>query len=271
MITGVNGFVGTDLMRNLGKTDCELIPILRRSAGFKNEVIIDFCNPNFYSVIKRLPKVDAIIHLGAKVDFNIKDMNAFFEPNILATAQLANWANKIDAHFIFASSAIIFGTKNSRITLESKPDPDTNYGYSKWLAEEIIRASGVKYTILRIAGVFGKGGPSHLGINKAINDALKGVIPVQYGTGKIKRNYIYVKDLSKIIEFCIERKIKGTHFVSGSSINTISEMLQLVCDVILPGRKPEYRQGTDGHDIIIEHSAHLPKGRSFEEAIRDIK
>lgn len=269
LITGANGFIGSKLMDILKRTDWELVPLVRSRTGLKSEVVIDFCAPNFCRTINSLSKVDAIVHLGAKIGWDSSSKHALFVPNVLATGELVRWAKRIEAYFVFASAAIVCGVKNSHITSVNKPNPDTDYGYSKWLAEEIIQMSGVKYTILRIAGVFGKDGPSHLGINKAINDALNGIRPIQYGDGGIKRNYIYVKDLSNIIKFCIENKIEGTHLVAGS-INTISEMLQIICDVILIGKKPEYRKDKDGSDQIIEHSVYLPRARSFEEAIRDI-
>lgn len=271
LITGASGFVGRSIMRKLAHTDWEVIPSVRRSAGFKNEVIIDFCDPNFCMMINSLLKVNAIIHLGAKVGWGDISKHDLFVPNVLATAELVNWAYKVGAYFIFASTAIVHGVKNSYITSESDLNLDTNYGYSKWLAEEVIRMSGVKHAILRIAGTFGKGGPPHLGMNKAINNALNDKIPIQYGGGEVGRNYIYVKDLSNIIKFCVENEIEGVHLVAGSSINIVSDMLQIICNVFFPGRNPEYREGSNGNDQIIEHSLYLPKGRSFKEAIKDIK
>ncbi len=271
LITGASGFVGKSIMGELSQTNWEAIPIVRRSTGFNNEVIIDFCDSNFCIMVNSLPKVNAIIHLGAKVGWGDISKHDLFVPNVLATAELVNWADKIGAYFVFASTAIVHGVRNSYITSESGLNLNTNYGYSKWLAEEVIRMSGVKHSILRIAGIFGKGGPSHLGINKAINNALNDKMPIQYGRGEIRRNYIYVKDLSSIIKFCVENEIEGVHLVAGSSINTISDMLQIICNVFFPGRNPEYFEGSNGNDQIIEHSLYHPKGRSFKEAIKDIK
>ena len=196
LITEATGFIGSNLMNILKKTDWELVPLVRNRAGLKNEVLINFCAPNFCKAINSLPKVDAIVHFGAKIGWDSSSRQALFVPNVLATAELVNWAREINAYFVFASAAIVCGVKNTNITSVSKPNPDTNYGYSKWLAEEIIQMSGVKHAILRIAGVFGKDGPSHLSINKTINDALNGITPIQYGNAGIKRNYIYIKDLS---------------------------------------------------------------------------
>jgi len=134
-----------------------------------------------------------------------------------------------------------------------------------------VKMSGIKYAILRISGVFGKNGPAHLGINRAIDDALCKIIPIQYGGGEIKRNYIYVKELCSIIKFCIENNILGTHLVAGSSINTISEMLQIICNVFLPGKKPQCHEGRNGYDQIVEVSSIFNRSCSFEDSIKDIK
>ncbi len=272
LITGANGFVGSCLVGVLGGAGWQVVPLVRRSSGFDNEVVLDFCDVDFRGKLALLPKVDAVVHLGARIGWDGSTREELFKPNVLATAELADWSKSIGAYFLFSSAAIVFGSRNPRITSSSRLELDTDYGYSKWLAEETVKMSGAKSGILRIAGIFGRNGPRHLGINVAIERALEGKLPIQRGTGKAKRNYVYVKDLCEIIEFCLENKLEGTHLVSGGSVNTVSEMLKIICEVFLGGKGPkcvEY-EGV-AKDQIIEHSSHLPSGRSFEEAIKDIK
>lgn len=270
LVTGANGFVGRNLLNELHNSDWNVIPLVHNKAGLPNEIVLDLCSDDLSQQINSLPKVDAIVHLAAKILFGDSLKRDLFVPNVLATAELANWGRKIDGHFIFASSVVVCGVRKPCITLESKPDPDTDYGYSKWLAEELIIMSSVKHNILRISGIFGKNGPQHLGINKAIDNALKGEIPVQYGSGKIKRNYIHVKDLVDIIIYCMDNQIEGIHLVAGSSTNTVADMLQIICDKILPETHPIYLNGKDGQDQVVMPSPILPRGRIFEEAIEDI-
>ena len=47
-------------------------------------------------------------------------------------------------------------------------------------------------------------------------------------------------------------------------------MLEIICDVLLPGKKPEIHPGKGGHDQLIDHSPLLPDGRTFKEAVQDI-
>jgi UDP-glucose 4-epimerase len=271
LITGANGFTGSHLVRLLGGSGYEVIPLDQRGTGLKNEVVIDFCDERFPDVLKGLPPVYAVVHLGARVGWDGSTRAELFQPNILATAQLVHWAKKSNSYFVFASAALIAGEGNPYINDSCLLNTENEYLYSKWLGEEIIKMSEIRHAILRISGIFGKNGPSHLGINKAITDALAGIPPVRYGDGKIKRNYIYVKDLCNIIKYCLENTIEGCHLVGGAYGDTIAEMLETVCNVLLPGSKPKIREGNPGYDQIIELSHLLPTGRTFEEAVKDIK
>jgi UDP-glucose 4-epimerase len=272
LITGANGFIGSALLRRLEDTKWEVISLNRKGYTLKNEVVLDFCDEDFYVKIDSLPKVDAVIHLGARIGWDGSSRSDLFVPNVLATAELARWSNKIGAYFIFASAAIICGLDNPYIKSDSKPKIDSDYGYSKWLAEELIRMSGVKYAILRIGGAFGRNGPKHLSLNLSIDNAFNGIRPIQYGEGKQKRNYIYVEDLADVLLYCLENRIEGTHLVAGSNTSTVSEMLETICHILLPDKKPEYKAGdnSNSRDQIIEHSQALLKGRSFVDAICDL-
>lgn len=271
LVTGASGFVGKTLLNNFNQVDWELIPLVRKSINFRNEVIADFCDSDFYIKINSLRPVDAIVHLGAKVSWEVNLASDLFVPNVFATGILTEWASRTGAYFLFSSTATVCGAKNSYIVSDSKPNPDTSYSYSKWLAEEIVRMSGAASAILRIGGIFGLHGPSHLGLNSAIDNALKGIPPIQYGSGEIRRSYIYVKDLIDIIWFCVNNKIEGAHLVAGSPANTIAEMLQIICNICVPGTVPESRAGNNGIDQVVELSSQLPITRSFEEALVDIK
>jgi|MDTC01.2.fsa_nt_gb UDP-glucose 4-epimerase len=272
VVTGASGFIGSALIKLLSSTDWDVIPFVRNSISHDNEVIMDFRDPGFVNDLNSLPEVNAVVHLAAMPGFDQPSMELLFEPNVFSTAAIAQFALKREAYLLFSSGAVIVcGTKKSCITAETKLEPDTNYGYSKWLAEEIIKMSNANYCILRIGGVFGVNGPCHLSLNKSIDRALRGVRPVMYGDGMLKRNYLYVKDLASIFLFCLENRINGTHLVSGSYANTMYEMLHTICDLLLDCDAPELRDGDSGSDQIIEHSQALPKGRSFEDAVCDIK
>ena len=270
LVTGANGFTGSMLIKTLQDSDWKIIPMTQYEIGLENEVTIDFCDKKFMKVLQKLSPMDAVVHLGARVGWDGSTRADLFQPNVLAAAELVNWAKQHNSYLVFASAALICGEQNPHITAGCALNTNNDYLYSKWLGEEIIRMSGVKHAILRISGIFGKNGPSHLGINNAITAALQGTPPVQYGDGNIIRNYIYVKDLCNIIKYCLDNTIEGTHLVGGSQANTIAEMLEIICEVLLPGKKPGIRPGNGGYDQLIDHSPQLPRGRTFKEAVLDI-
>lgn len=270
LVTGASGFVGKSLLKLLKREGYHVIPLVRSPGGLPEEIVLDFTDDYFISKVKEITPVNAIIHLGARVDWGV-NKGELFVPNVLATASLANWARSIGAYFIFASTVTVCGATTPLITSESTPDPNTNYAYSKWVAEEVIKMSEAEHLILRISGIYGRNGSQHLGINNAITGALQDKAPTQFGKGDIKRNYIYVEDLTRIIVDCLNRRITGTHLVAGPEVISIADMLSTICQVFLPGTDPIYRDGDQGLDQIIEHSDELIPGRKFREALDHIK
>jgi len=270
LVTGASGFVGQPLLKLLERENYHVIPLVSSPKGLLNEVVLDFNDNNFVQKIQDIMPVSAIIHLGAKVDFNASKSELFL-PNVLATANLVNWARSIGAYFIFTSTITVCGVQTQEIKKDTKINPDTNYGYSKWLAEEIIKMSGVEYLILRISGIYGGNGPQHLGINKAITRALQGKPPMQSGKGDIRRNYVYAEDISEIIMDCLKKKIRGVHLVAGPESLSIAKMLKTICEVFLPGEDLLYKDGGKGFDQIVEHSDELISGREFRETLEHIK
>ncbi|MBU1808348.1 MAG: NAD(P)-dependent oxidoreductase [Candidatus Omnitrophica bacterium] len=270
LITGANGFVGRTVYDKCLALGWNVIPVVRKPGYFSNEIVVDFAGPCFYEEIWSFPHVDAVVHLAANIGWDGSSRESFFRPNVLATTALADWARESNAYFVFSSTAIVCGVGSKFIDDESKPNPDTDYGFSKWLAEEVINMSGVECAVLRISGVFGRCGPGHLGINRSILDASKGLSPVMTGSGAIRRNYIYVKDLADIIIYCVKNRILGTHLVGGSKSNTVLEMLQTIRDTFSLRDEINCRPGKEGHDQMVKVSSTLPAGRLFEDAIRDI-
>jgi len=272
LITGANGFTGSHLVQSLNTSDWQIIPMSHRAGGLTNEIILDLCHPDFPRVLQFLPPVQAVVHLAGRIGWDGSSRADLFHPNILATGQLLHWAKNQnpDCLFIFASAALICGEKNPHITAHCPLNTENDYLYSKWLAEELIKMSGIPHCILRIAGIFGKNGPTHLGLNKAIANVLQGTPPTLYGSGQFKRNYIYVKDLCRTITYCLDHHLTGTHLAAGTQADSMRTMLETLCRFLLPQQKPDLKPGSNGQDQIIDPSPILPPTRSFEQAMIDL-
>ncbi len=273
LVTGATGFIGRATVASLEQAGWVVTRGVRaasRSSG-DGEIYLDLNNPAEILALENGARFDAIVHLGAHVGWSGATEAEMFVPNILATGCLAFLASQWSAHLVYASAAIVCGIKSERIDASTPVFADTDYAQSKRLGEQLIEASHAPHCILRIGGVFGSNGPAHLGLNRAIDGALKGNSPMQSGSGTALRNYIYVKDVAEAIVFSLQHRLEGTHCLAGSEVTSMNQMLQTICDTLLPGQQPAMAEGPEAMNQVIEPSKHLPKSRGFREALTDIK
>jgi nucleoside-diphosphate-sugar epimerase len=273
LLTGANGFLGRYTLDALAQAGWDVICCVRsiNSTDFKHTTVIcDLNNPIEIIALKNSCHANAIVHLACRADPNGSTDEKLFVPNMLATGCIAYLARAWNARMIFSSSVIVHGTHTERIEKGSQIKPDTAYGRSKALGEELIIRSGVEHTILRIAGIFGCNGPIHLGLNRAIDDAFKGIRPTQIKSGRALRNYIYVKDAAEAIVYALDHGIRGVHVYAGSEILPVSKILETLCEIMLPGTIPIIKDGMESADQVVQSSPELPSARTYRDALLDI-
>ena len=66
--------------------------------------------------------------------------------------------NNFKTGVIFMSSDYVFDGMRGDYSDKDKPNPNTNYGKTKFLAEQELLKSGINYKIVRTSAVMGKGG-----------------------------------------------------------------------------------------------------------------
>jgi nucleoside-diphosphate-sugar epimerase len=273
LITGSSGFIGSCVTDILLSSGWKVTTTTRDKKRLDTDacLFLDLSDASSVINICKHHDFDAIVHFGAHIGWSGQSIEKLFMPNIVATGLLSEFAAKIKAKFIFASAAIVHGAKTEFISLDMPVFADTPYGESKWLAEQLLTASGAKNCVLRIGGVYGKNGPHHLGLNSSISNAIK-KLPVQlHGPGEVLRNYIYVKDIANSIKYVLDNDIEGTHLLAGTEVLTIKSMLQSVCDVFTPDQDLRISDGYDSNSQVLVSSDVLPRARSFKDALLDIK
>lgn len=103
--------------------------------------------------------VGAVIHLAAILPpASERQREVTMQVNVEGTRRLIAALQEAapQAHLIFSSSVCVYGDTSAAITplpVTHPPRPIDLYGESKMLAEELVRSSGLPYTILRISGV----------------------------------------------------------------------------------------------------------------------
>ena len=271
VVTGAGGFVGRAVCRSILEHGWDLVPVCRSGSGYENEVIIDFDQFDATEKFLAIKHWDAAIHLASHVDFSEDaDLCSFWGTNVLATSLICSQARKNKAHVAFTSGTLVYPYREN-IDRSLEPDPKSPYARAKYIAEQIILQCGVSSTILRPGGIFGIDGPGHLGLNTAIANACHMKrIPTLAGTGRAKRNYIYVHDLALQIVRAVQQKVQGVHLIANREVLSISDMLHSLCDVLLPGEQPTQTDGNESLDMVISPSELFGNSYSFKSALEDI-
>ena len=195
--------------------------------------------------------------------------------------------SNIDNRGLYANRDIKDGTKiieyKGKIVTKKKVEEDTkfdndsielpinNYGETKLLADRAIRLSQCSHTIVRFGGIFGEGGPDHLGINNVIKQAKSGKIPTIIGKGSALRNYIHVQDAADLLIYCLDNKIIGTHYSGNHQIISIEQMIKDICSVYLNDVSPYYKDCLEGVDQLTKVSSSFPYTTSFRTALKNYR
>lgn len=168
LLTGATGFVGAGLLAELLKSPAvELVFCLARGApgggaspddGRIRWIHGDLRDAGWHGQVAR---VDVVIHAAANASFGTgADHDAV---NHDGTVQLLKCASRAGArHFVFLSTiGAVDRAAADRVVrpldTNAVPAPRSPYGRSKLRAERAVQASGIPWTIIRPAWVYGRG------------------------------------------------------------------------------------------------------------------
>lgn len=168
LVTGANGFVGAEIVRQMRAEGGAVRLAVRASTGAADEVPVGEVGPDT-DWSAALSGVDRVIHCAARVhqmdDRAAEPLAAFRAVNRDGSAALARQAAEAGVkRVIFLSSIKVNGeTTNGRppFTADDAPDPQDPYGVSKWEAEQALHAvaaeTGLEVAIIRPPLVYGPG------------------------------------------------------------------------------------------------------------------
>jgi len=219
LITGANSYVGTNVEKWLMKeTDKYYVET------------IDMKNPNWkeydFSRFDVVFHVAGIAHVSTKK--NMKDL--YFKVNRDLAIETAIKAKVSGVKlFIFMSSMIVYNSKESRITLETKPKPDNFYGLSKFQAENGIlqlQSELFRVAILRPPMIYGTASKGNFA--KLLKFSKSTLV---FPNIKNTRSILYIDNLCKYIIKYIETDSDGILFPQNKEYFTTSEVVKLIRQV----------------------------------------
>ena len=239
-ILGGLGFIGTNLYKELSRSNKVIIldnfEIKNNLKYHKNLRIYKSDILKLNTIIKHTKNIDIIINLAAQT--GVLESNLLPEKsinlNILGTLNVlkACKVNKIK-HFINASTAgAIYG--NTNFANENSPSkPLSFYGLTKKFSEDQIKIflnkSKIKNTNLRFSNVYGPYSFHKTSlIHNSIKNSIKNKIQFIFGNGAQTRDFIYVKDLVKIISIICKKKLSGTFNIASGKSHNVNYILKII-------------------------------------------
>ncbi len=260
LVTGGAGFIGSHLVNRIlseKKYKVLIVDNLNTKGG------IPFVNPSakFYKgdildtrILKRIKKwkPEIIFHLAAQAggEGSYDNPKNDYLINGYGTLRLAQLAKEVKCKkFVYTSTVAVYGNSKNTITENSKINPDSFYGISKFAGEmflkQILKDSKTQTFIFRLFNTFGPG--------ENLKNTKKGMVGIYSyylwqnkpiiikGSPNRFRNFVYIDDCINVLFKSISNKhlnnFETINLTSGKKV-TVKKLIKTMLDV---NKKKNYR------------------------------
>lgn len=253
LVTGANGFIGANLVEQLGR-EHEVVRAVRRGEateeGSVTRIVGDMVASTEWG--QALQNVDVVVHLAALAHqigtTNIPAFDDYRAVNTAGTVALATQAAAAGVRrFVFMSSIGVIGNRShSAFTESSACHPHSAYAQSKYQAEielaEIAQQTGIELVIIRPPLVYGSQAPANF--RRLVRLVSK--LPITpFGRVKNARSFIAVDHLVDFVELCCfhpaaagetfliadDESLSTRQLVDAIAVNLGKRVMQLPCPV----------------------------------------
>ena len=154
LITGANGQLGTELRYLLDERNVDYVAVDVAEMDITNakmvEKVFAEIKPTLVYHCAAYTAVDAAEDEGKELDFAI---------NVTGTENVAKASEKYGSTLVYISTDYVFDGKKpvgQEWEVDDLPDPQTEYGRTKRMGEELVENLTSQHYIIRTAWVFGK-------------------------------------------------------------------------------------------------------------------
>lgn len=278
LITGVAGFIGSNLADYLLKKGYEIVGIDDLSYGLIEQVPqkVEFHETDITDreILHLFNDVDIVFHLAAKNCIS----DCQLDPVETARINVGGTVNIFKAgeqagvkKIIYAESSAVYEGSSLFPTPEEDENPESFYAVSKMasklFADAYIRFSELNLIALRYFNVYGPKQDYRRSIPPLmcaiIINLLKGNSPVIYGDGQKRRDFIYIDDINRFHELLMtDASVNSGTFNLGFSQNySVMEVYETISKLLKTKISPVFKPDLPGEAF--QNLADISKAKSL--------
>ncbi len=254
LVTGGAGFIGSNVVK------------LLLAKGYKVFVLDDFSHADFRNIYgldcevicgdvvedgiwKKLPSLNAVIHLAAVTDTTLDDDRKMVMVNFNGFKNALEYVLKKKIPLVYASSAGVYGNGPSPMRETQDLLPHNIYAYSKVLcdraAAKVMNKKGVPPLVgLRYFNVYGPGehhkGKSASMIYQIYLQMRDNRRPRLFKFGEQRRDFIFVKDVAAVTVKALESRRSAIVNVGTGKARSFNDIVDVLNGLMGKNLSPEY-------------------------------
>ena len=213
LVTGGAGFIGSHLIEKLIEKEVKIICIDDLSSGhksnLKNYKNVIFINDSIQNInLLKLPEIDGVFHLAAQTSVHCSIDNIYESSlnNLSSTLKVFEYANKLKVPVVYASSSAVYGNLQVGDDTIEKYDILSPYALDKLTMEyyaklcwDIYKTPSVGLRFFNVYGPRQFPTNQYSGVISIFSKCLLKNLPVTINGGYQTRDFIYVKDIVRIL------------------------------------------------------------------------
>jgi len=236
LVTGANGFVGSNLVKELLERDNEVRGLIRETSNTVNleDLDVELLKGDIRDpedMVKATQGVDGVFHTAALYSFWSSSYEDFYRTNVEGTLNVLNGAEEsgVERAVVTSTASLLAHSEDGKSLPKSTDRLPSDYKLSKYMAEKEALGFGddadIEVLIASPTVPIGPGdyGPTPTGrlILDFLNGKMKGYVDMKF-------NVVDVEDVARGHLLAMEKGKPGQRYVLGNRNTTLSDVLGLL-------------------------------------------